>query len=385
MRVWDYGVKTQLYWCLGLIFLSGCSKVSFESLPPASCVHMVQAHGPTACVNHPSGSQDYDYSVVTGDVDILFVNDNSGSMYTEQQKMANQFPGFLESIHRLSYQIGITSTDVAQGGPGQDGRFFSFNNGSNILRNSSRLMDTTHSQNIPLFQNTIKRSETLDCPNGPSCPSGDERGIYAAVRSLERAENRDFFRPGGHLAFVILSDEDVRSTGGGLPGSEANGGAISASYGASEYDRPETLIQKAKEILPPTKSFSVHSIIIRPGDLSCYNAQNSQGGGVRGYYGFQYAKLSQPTSLMMSMGPIKSGTLGNICSSNYTAEMGQIAQHLKTSDLQLPCTPNAGTFRATYLGPVATNQTEFVNSQNQVQFSPPLEAGTRVRLQFSCN
>lgn len=359
--------------------------MDFSALPAPSCVAMNAAHGANSCVQNPSGVQNYDYTVATGDVDILFINDNSGSMYTEQQKMANQFPGFLDSIHRLSYQIAITSTDVSGGAEGQDGRFFSFRSGLKVLKNSSRIKDSTHYENIPLFQNTIKREETLRCPNQPGCPSGDERGIYAAVRSLERVENRDFFRPSGHLAIVVLSDEDVRSSGGGAPGSEVNGGPISPSYMATEKDLPEALVAKAKEILPPTKNFSVHSIIIRPGDTICHYNQNNQGGGVKGFYGTQYARLSNPTGALMALGPIKPGTLGNICSPNYTQEMGQIAQYLKTSELQLPCAPTSGTLRVTYLDPVPANQSEFLNDRNQILFSPALEAGHRVRLQFTCN
>lgn len=385
MRSPIFRALTPFCWIFGLTLLSACSQVSFEAVPPASCLTMNAAHGSSACVSHPNGSLDYNYTVVTGDVDILFIDDNSGSMYAEQQKMANQFPGFLSSIHKLSYQIAITSTDVSQGGLGQDGRFFQFGNGANVISNTSRQKDTTHYQNVTLFQNTIKRSETLDCPSGPSCPSGDERGIYASIRALERVGNRDFFRPGGHLAIVILSDEDERSSGGGLPGSEINGGPISNNYLATENDKPETLIKKAKEILPPTKSMSVHSIVIRPGDTACWTAQNSQGGGVKGFYGAQYARLSQPSSQLMSLGPIKTGTLGNICSSNYTQEMGQIAQHLKTSVLQLPCHPDAGSLQVTYLDAVPAYQTEFLNSQNQLEFSPSIEAGTRVNLKFTCN
>lgn len=369
---------------LGLLsfLLLGCSKVQFSDIPPESCLSMNASHGSNACVSGPAGTEIYDYVVQTGNVDILFIDDNSGSMYVEQEKMANQFPGFLDSIHKLSYQIAITSTDVSAGGFGQDGRFFNFGTGGQVLKNSSRIKDAAHYDNITKFQNTIKRPETLTCPNGAQCPSGDERGIYASVRAIERVENRDFFRPGSHLAIVILSDEDERSSGGGASGSEINGGAISSSYLAQEYDRPETLVAKAKEVLPPTTSLSVHSIVVK--DSACFQQQNSQGGGVKGFYGMQYLKLSQPSSTLMSLGPLKPGTAGSICSSNYTLEMGEVAQYLKTSVVQLPCSPLSGTLRVTYMDSVPSNQTEFLNSSNQVQFSPALEAGAQVRLQFSC-
>lgn len=366
-------------------FFSGCAKVDFVEIPPEHCAQMNQAYGVNACATGPSGTRLYDYTVSTGDVDILFVDDNSGSMYTEQVKMANQFPGFLDSIHKLSYQIAITSTDVAGISSGQDGRFFPFSSGETVLKNSSRTKDSVHTANITKFQNTIKRSETLDCPNGPACPSGDERGIYAAIRALQRAENYDFFRPTGHLAIVVLSDEDERSSGGGAPGSSVNGGAISSNYLAEENDLPETLVKVAKARLIPTKSVSVHSIIIRPGDTTCYNSQNAQGSGVKGFYGTQYALLSNPSSQLMSLGNIHAGTLGSICSSNYTAEMGQIAQHLTTSQLQLPCTPISGTLKVDYLDLVPANQTHMLDSANQVRFSPALPAGHRVHFQFTCN
>ena len=364
---------------------SGCSKVDFSALPDESCLSMNQAYGGSACAVGPSGLQSYNYTVVTGSVDLLLIDDNSGSMYVEQEKMANQFPDFLDSISKLSYNIAITSTDVDSSGEGRDGRFFNFGNGQNVLSNTTRTKDSTHYANIPLFQNTIKRSETLDCPDGPSCPSGDERGIYAAVRAMERVENRDFFRPGGHLAIVILSDEDERSSGGGAPGSEVNGGPISQNYLQGFKDKPETLVSMAKEILSPGKSMSVHSIIIRPGDTTCFQNQNSQGGGVKGFYGTQYAKLSSPSAELKSMGPLKIGTLGNICSSNYTVEMGEIAQYIKTSRIQLPCKPVSGSLNVTYLDGVTANQKEILSDTNQLEFIPAIEAGHKIQLEFSCN
>ena len=47
--------------------------------------------------------------------------------------------------------------------------------------------------------------------------SGNERGINAAYRAVERAAtpgvNRDFFRPNAKLAVVLISDEDECSVG----------------------------------------------------------------------------------------------------------------------------------------------------------------------------
>jgi hypothetical protein len=128
----------------------------------------------------------------------------------------------------------------------------------------------------------------------------------------------------------------------------------------------------------------VHSIIIDPNDSTgCYADQNSQD-GVKGFYGTQYARLSRPTSALMNLGPLKPGTVGNICSLDYTQQMGDIARYLKTAKVQLPCRPLDGSLKVTYLDSSAPNQNEFITASNELQFSPPIPAGSRVQLEFSC-
>lgn len=362
----------------------GCSGVKFQSAPAASCSAVNQAFGAAACQVNPDGSRDFNYSVKTGEVDMLFVDDDSGSMYTEQEKMANQFPGFLDSLADFSYQIAIVSTDIDHLGPGNDGRFFEFAPGQTVLKNDSRSKDSTHYANIAKFQNTIKRQETLTCPDGPICPSGDERGIYALNRALERPENQSFLRPGGHLAIVILSDEDERSSGGGALGAEINGGAISNDYLAQSYDLPSTFVTHIKMHVPNNKSVSVHSIIVRPGDTACWNVQNSQAGGVKGFYGTQYALLSSPSAAFQAFANIVPGTLGSICSSNFTQEMGNIAANIRSEDIQLPCAPNKSTLHVDFLPTPSQTTTFDVDSQNHLIFRPAIAAGTNVHLTFNC-
>ncbi|MBX3021492.1 MAG: hypothetical protein KF799_07410 [Bdellovibrionales bacterium] len=372
-----------------VVFITGCSGVRFQAPTAQGCAATNQTYGIGACRNAVNGGLDFDYSVQTGEVDLLFVDDNSGSMYSEQEKMANQFPGFLDSLSDFSYQIAITTTDVDSSAPGKDGRFLDFG-GQTILKNDSRQRDSLHAANILKFQNTIKRAETLQCPSGPGCPSGDERGIYALNRALERPENSSFFRKGGHLAIVILSDEDERSSGGGAAGSEINGGALSSAYTAQHYDLPSTFVANSKAYLPANKSVSVHSIIIRPAingagaDTACWQQQNSQGGGVKGFYGTQYALLSFPSQALQALGNIVTGTVGSICSSNFTQEMGNVAANIRAEQLQLPCTPDESSLKVNY-SPAPSQATAFeVDASNRLNFQPGLPAGTRVNLKFNC-
>ena len=257
-----------------------CSDSAFQSAPNATCVQYQRDFGAGGCAATSNGYH-FSYRVTSGEVDMLFVNDNSGSMYQEQVKMAERFPGFLDSIYRLDYRIAIVTTDIYQNGGG----FLTFPNGSKFLANTSRLMDGRHSENIGHFQNTIKRQETLNCDLSgyQNCPSGDERGIYAMNLAITRPDQRSFFRAGGHLAVVILSDENERSSG------DPN---IHPDYPIQRLDTPLSFVENTKQYLGTTKSVSVHSIIIRPGDAECFNLQNSQGSGTKGYYGTYYAQLS---------------------------------------------------------------------------------------------
>lgn len=367
MSRWFWRIVAVLFW-LGPL---GCSNVKFKSSPNPTCQQYAREFGPGGCVLNPDGIFSFNYSVTTGEVDILFVDDNSGSMYTEQTEMANRFPGFLDSIYRLDYRLAMITTDITANGGG----FLSFPNGQKTIANSSRQQDATHQENIDHFQKTIKRPETLTCDSSgyQSCPSGDERGIYALNLAIERSDQRSFFRSGGHLAVVILSDEDERSNGGNIAG-----------HPLEALDKPLSFVQRAKQFLGATKTVSVHSIIIRPGDSGCHTTQNSQA-NVRGDYGYSYAELSEPSTDLKNEGPIVDGVLGSICSNNYTTELGDISAKLKQhlEEIQLPCSPLDGDVKLSYEpspGPIVYS----IDSTNRLHLNPVAPVGTKVNLSYRC-
>lgn len=242
---------------VGTLAYFGCSNVKFAPVMSQACIDYNDTFGPGACILTPSGESQFTYTVRVGDIDILFVNDNSGSMYVEQDKVAKRFQGFLNSLINYNYQIAMITTDISaspnnppravnQNGALQDGRFIAFPNGEKILANpSGDLM--IHNQNIDGFKQTVRRPETLVCDNAgfnrDACPSGDERGVYALNMALDRAENSSFFRNTGHLAVIILSDEDERSRTHCLNPNTNKWEPdcpISPTYALEEYDLPET-------------------------------------------------------------------------------------------------------------------------------------------------
>jgi len=378
-------IYTLVLFTLGLAF-NACSKVEFESVPSSSCSDAIEDFGKDACKMTPDGFNTFKYTLTVGDVDIVFVDDNSGSMSAEQNQMANRFPNFINSISNLNYQIGIITTDVsyspatyssprAANGNGafQDGKFLKFDGGDYILKKGDADANGK-------FTRTIKRQETLDCEtthnyNLSLCPSGDERGIYALNLMLDRGDGR-MFRPGAHLAIVVLSDEDERS----------NPNAQTSGFPLEDYDKAETFVSKVAARLGTTKAVSVHSVIIQPGDTSCYN-QNNLGNGIFGSYGYSYAALSQPSAALKALGGIVDGAMGSICASDYGAQLGNIGAKIANNvkDIQLGCAPIAGSVKVTFSPAPPQAITYSVDSSNKLKFTPAVPAGTAATLEYKCN
>lgn len=257
-------------------------------------------------------------------VDILIVDDNSGSMALEQASMASRFSSFLSKLSGLNWQLGITTTDVSSDAEKKDGRLLRFGQNSDVnlgdyLIGSS--LDPAVAEQ--LFASTIQRPINEG--------SGREQGIFATHRVIERSldaqnldvnqPNRKLIRPDATLAVVVVTDADE------TPG----------TVGITDRNKAEFLIGLVKEKLGESKRFSFHSIIVKPGDDTCkYDNSKVILGGKTYYnsnegYGMEYAKLSNATG----------GIIGSVCESDYSSQLGQIgnlvAESVKTATLN--CLP----------------------------------------------
>ncbi|MFN8944892.1 MAG: hypothetical protein ACK5WZ_09735 [Pseudobdellovibrionaceae bacterium] len=321
--------------------VTSCNDVQFAKNPELNC----QSSGQN-CVTG-DGIDTFSYQVKVGfkKLDILFVNDNSASMSYEQARLASRFQNFIEELDSkgYDYRIAMTTTDISgtdnparsvnQNGALQDGKLITFGNGQTYLTPQSG----SQGDRVTWFNSAINRPETLACEqfitnwvnSGKSiqtsdysnqyytnCPSGDERGLFAASLSIK---NAPFARADGHLAMIILSDEDVRSQL--YPPYSNNGLALAGE------DQPEYVISTFNSIFNTLKSLAIHSIITAKS--SCLAEQNTQTAGlVKGSYGYKYAEASQMT---------KGGQIIDICNSNYTTQLGAIedaiAEELKIVNL----------------------------------------------------
>ncbi len=352
---------------IGLGLAVSCSEQEFSSIPSDTCKNVNGVYGDGACVETPDGLNSYSYNVGSCKADILFVVDNSGSMSAEQTELANRFPQFLSSINNLDYQIAITTTDVSSSpnnydpndyelSARQDGKLIKFPNGNKFLKKS-----TSNAQYE--FESTIRRPETQNCDSGnkSSCPTSDERGIYAVNYALNQATSRGnfgpnkFFRQDSHLAIVFLSDENVRS--------DAGLSTSNSLYKPTQYDTPQSLIGYVQSTFGETKTFSAHPIVIQSAlthansdgslvgakDVTCHKTQADQQTSRQDLkrYGTWYEQLSVAKvgtvdgSEVSDLGGLVSGQAGSICEGNFTPILAKIGASISKNVqvTELSCEP----------------------------------------------
>jgi hypothetical protein len=325
---------------LSLVFFGivvGCSDVGFQAVPSKTCVAFNNG-GDQECDFNPQGNT-YAVTFKTGQIDILVVNDNSRSMSPEHRKMADAFSGFLSTISHLDYRIAMITTDAGK----EQGRLLEFKDeqgngtGEKFLTKNTTNLDSK-------FRGTIVRKETLACDAGTAaCPGDDERGIYAANLALERNEN-SWLRPGAHLAIIALADEDQRS-GTQFVNNEWVG--INRGDPLQDVDFPETLVETFANKYS-SKSLSFHSVIVVPGDTTCYNQQLvllQNGYYLRGSYGNLYQQLSQAQQNQLDdLGQIVNGSVVSICNSTYYSSLNLIGSLASTNadehSIQMQCLPD---------------------------------------------
>ena len=366
----------------GFLFLTACSSQDFSAAPGSVFQQCVQDRPEVTCQPScdESGTcfEDYDYEInAEGQItDILLVVDNSGSMSEEQREMGDKFPNFLTKIMGLNYRIAMTTTDVSSAinlpddnngqGAYQDGRLLPLELNNSNTQHSLPYLDgsLTLAEEEAFFLGTITREETIACEDDNfrerSCPSGDERGLFASYLTIQNNPS-DFIRPTGHMALVVLSDEDEGSNGSILDESKED---------------PQNFIDHFKERFP-NKSFKAHAIIVEPDrqrGAACLETQGDDD-GPDGQYGRVYAELTALTG----------GLTGNICAANYTNQLMAIGEAIAQQREVLPCRPidNDVTISFTPQPSFTVNHT-YDAEQNEILFDKALPRGTKIRFQFRC-
>lgn len=386
-----------------------CSEQKFSSIPSDTCSNLNDTYGDNACVTDPAtGLNVLSYEVGSCKADILFVVDNSGSMYSEQLELANRFPSLLSAISSLDYHIAVTTTDVSSSPNNydpnnvellarQDGRLIKFPDGKKFLTKS-----TPNAQSA--FEKTVKREETIQCEAGDhsACASDDERGIYAVNYALNTAQQRgnlgtsSFFRPDSYLAIVFISDENERS--------DAGLSTSNSLYKPVHEDTPQSLIDSVTGVFGKSKIFSAYPIVIQSrltyanqnGDLydkddtSCHAQQLAQASTSRPdliRYGTWYELLSLGTkgsvdgTSVTDLGGLVPGYADSICKGNYSNTLTEIGKNIakySQTTTKLSCVPEE---LSVSIGGVKLDSSEYTLNGTQLQWPATCE---KVKVTYKC-
>lgn len=282
-------------------------------------------------------TQDHDVFGGNKKVDILIVDDNSGSMSYEQKSMANRMSTFLSQLKGLDWRVAITTTDPKHASLG-DGRLLEMKGLSGQYYITSG-MDHNMAQKI--LGDTIQRKETgnsseqgiyvtyraierglgiMDTASSQSCYSHCKKpSKYASAKEKQKYEeckrqvvknpNAEFFRDDASLAVIIISDEN--------------------ESGRGFKNKPENLLKFVNQVWPK-KLFNYHSIVTRTGDKVCLKGHGAT-------YGTTYEFMSKLTGYGTEGGSI----IGSVCEKDYGSQLSGISASCQKMQkvIQLKCAP----------------------------------------------
>ncbi|OYZ16360.1 MAG: hypothetical protein B7Y39_15635 [Bdellovibrio sp. 28-41-41] len=382
-------------------FLGACSGVKFSQ--NLEC----EKNGTCVVQNGKAVYPAQDYTVDGGKVDVLMVDDNSASMSFEQNRMSARFNQFIQNLENkgVNYRIAFTTTDISSSqnaaraingnGALQDGKLIALSSGKKFLSKE----DGDLAAKTTIFKTAIERKETLSCEtfinnwmsSGKTtsdasysteyynnCPSGDERGIYAA--NLVTKNNPDgFLRDDADFHIIFLSDEDERSQ------LYLYGG----QYSLEDMDKGKTLASTIRTTFP-SKTFGIHPIITA--DAYCLPIQNQQMSGiVSGTYGTEYNNARKEALSIVNAERSQKGlaavkmVLGDICLNDYAGQLTEIFDNVVgpiVDSYAIKCSNPEG-LNITVSTSDSSISHELVG--NVIKFNKKLPVGTRVSVSsYSC-
>lgn len=286
------------------------------------------------------------YTVPTtqnGKVDILFVNDNSGSMSEEQSGLVANFNEMITRLNArsLDYRLAVTTTDKwnDQGNFVSNTAYHAVNN--SIQRNDCNVKNPGAPKVLDYSMSDI--SERFHCNAAVGIVGdGREAGITSMIMALSdpniTTTNAGFLRDDAFLSVVILSDEDD---------------SYSAAYSDNAVDTFLRALKPAQVSGDINRYYSV-SAIVDTGAPKCPGF---------GSIGTRYKNIATLTG----------GSIGSICG-DFAAVIANIANGIVNalSEIRLDRIPIVSTI-SVYLNGVnipesATNGWQYNPSRQAVQF-----------------
>lgn len=329
-------------------------------VPPVEPPPVVVVPPPPTPVNT---SEQFTQAVAARKLDILFVVDNSDSMFIEyNNRIENKFRGFTNSLSGLDYRIAVTTSDVEHVELANSYGFWGLIDliGTGFQKMGFRMITAGTANAETNLLNTLHRDEVYDCRrNAPRntlpCGSDNEQTLAAIVQSVRRASsNANFYRSDAELITISMSDEDEYSTGG------------------SNATQPAAVIAAVRQSLGANKQYRAFGAVVNT--QSCLSSQRGQEiFGQASSYGTFVNQLAQQTG----------GSTVDLCASEYVSSLNAIANGAwsegASQTVTLARTPVAGSVSVS-LSP--SNGITWTVSGSVITFSRKPVAGTSINVSY---
>lgn len=265
-----------------------------------------------------SEGETFSQATVNTKMDILWVVDQSGSMATSQQNIADNFTAFIGDFTTKGYdfKIAVTTSDafLAMDLPGY----------ASFYSSHLSLFEGLGQSYKARFRDGVGSNHSGQYVITPSTPNlvnafitnilqgtagwGDERPLMSFKAALDSIHNQGFLRDDSYLAIILVTDEDDFSHDG-------------LTYLENQYTNPALhTIQSYVDYLDQLtgtsgalRRYQVHSISIN--DQTCLDQLNS---------GFTGRKIAQRVK---EMADATGGIKGDLCG-NFATTLGDISSQI---------------------------------------------------------
>lgn len=289
---------------LGAALLSGCG-------PGAASLSIL-----------PASQSTFQGSTANNKVDMLWVIDTSGSMFTKQQLLASGFNSFANvfTTKGFNFNMAIVTADTyAPGHVPIGGQAGVFQGTPTVINTNTTNFATTFQANVqfPVAGNSdAKKLDAIELALSPSLLAGSNSG---------------FLRSDAHLAVILVSDDDDYD-------STATVSSVKTFLNNLKPDRFDVITRTYK------KNYTVSAVImdtLTAGNSTCPMPANN---------GLKAKQLALDTN----------GSVASICEADFSAGLTTLSQRIAEAITEIPLarTPDISTISVYFNGaPVAKNST----------------------------
>ncbi len=232
----------------------------------------------------PTG-QTFQGTITSSKIDVLWVVDNSGSMLTKQQNLANSFSSFINTFTTKNYdfRMAIVTTDIRPTSTGQDGKFQGV---PNIIDNNTANFESRFQNNVVVGSTGDSNAKALDAIN-----------LSLSAEKLA-TDNTSFIRSDAKLIVIILSDADDSDSVK----------TVADTIAFLDTLKPDSTDGATGRTI---KNYTVSAVIDNknnPGPASCVGSED----------GIKFREIANETG----------GTIMDICATNFSDGLAELSEDI---------------------------------------------------------